>query len=370
MIDARKQHWEKYWQELRHHLEWTQGFGVYFYFSDHTELLSFLQNRLQQFLIGRTTRLQIIEYDSKDPEWVETTLNSLLSRDKKWQLLHAPVWIDLTTDNGEQAQKDYFTLLSRLNERRDSLRKYYQSPVIFCIPFIFQNNSRLAAPDLWSVRDFSESIPIADSDTNTKNNQGSTYFSEREENNCAKASKHQQAIIEEWERLENTNKNDIGTLRSSQRASRELLKLGWLKDASKVAQKSLEIAKMLGKTPSSPESLRDLLVSLNMVGQVAQQQGRWNDAHENYKESLDIRRRLSEMLGETPESLRDLSVSLYNLGCVYEGQEDRVKALAIFEEGFEIGKRLAEMQVGIPSFTEMVSYFQKKLDSVFLQADN
>ena len=72
MIDPRKQYWEKHWQELRHHLEWTQGFGIYYYFSDNTELLQFLKQRLEDFLFGQTTRLQTIKYDD-DPQWVEKT---------------------------------------------------------------------------------------------------------------------------------------------------------------------------------------------------------------------------------------------------------------------------------------------------------
>lgn len=36
---------EKYWQELRHHIEWTQGFGLYFYFTDNTELLTFFKRK-------------------------------------------------------------------------------------------------------------------------------------------------------------------------------------------------------------------------------------------------------------------------------------------------------------------------------------
>ena len=75
------------------------------------------------------------------------------------------------------------------------------------------------------------------------------------------------------------------------------------------------------------------------------------------------------MLGETPESLRDLSVSLYNLGCNFEEQDEKGKAQIAFQEGFDIAERLAEMQPDIPSYTEVVSYFVKKLDSAFIKTD-
>jgi hypothetical protein len=60
----------------------------------------------------------------------------------------------------------------------------------------------------------------------------------------------------------------------------------------------------------TPESLRDLSVSLIKVGDVWAAQRQWQDALACYQESLQVRRQIVAEFGKTPESLRDLSVSL------------------------------------------------------------
>ncbi|WP_315134515.1 hypothetical protein, partial [uncultured Actinomyces sp.] len=57
----------------------------------------------------------------------------------------------------------------------------------------------------------------------------------------------------------------------------------------------------------TPESRRDLSVSLNNVGRVAELRGDLGEAADCFQESLGARRELVELLG-TPESRRDLSV--------------------------------------------------------------
>ncbi|PID99909.1 MAG: hypothetical protein CSA79_05990 [Thiothrix nivea] len=121
---------------------------------------------------------------------------------------------------------------------------------------------------------------------------------------------------------------------------------------------------MLGETP---ESLRDLSVSLNKVGGVAQQQGRWGDAQLAYQESLEIRRRLKALLGETPESLRDLSVSLYNLGRVFLEQNQSNLAMPYLQEGLAVCKRIAEMLPDLPAYTEGVGFFETLIDQATQQ---
>ena len=69
-------------------------------------------------------------------------------------------------------------------------------------------------------------------------------------------------------------------------------------------------------------------MSLNNVGRVAQARGDWGVAAESYEESLDISRDLADSLG-TPESLRDLIISLDNLAGVVErlGDAERAESL-------------------------------------------
>jgi tetratricopeptide (TPR) repeat protein len=97
------------------------------------------------------------------------------------------------------------------------------------------------------------------------------------------------------------------------------------------------------------ESLRDLSVSLNKVGGVAERQGDWTQAESAYRESLALRRQLVERLGGTPESLRDLSVSLDNLGGVAERQGDWRRPRAPTAKAWRSGRQLVERLGGTPS---------------------
>ncbi len=61
---------------------------------------------------------------------------------------------------------------------------------------------------------------------------------------------------------------------------------------------------------NSDEVLRDLSISLDKVGDVAQALGNLTEAQQAYSESLLIMRQQRDRLGDSPEVLRDLSVSL------------------------------------------------------------
>ena len=91
--------------------------------------------------------------------------------------------------------------------------------------------------------------------------------------------------------------------------------------------------------------MRDLSVSLNKVGDVAQAQEDWRRAGEAFEESLSIRRTLRERVGDTPQALRDLSVSLNKVGDVAQAQEDWRRAGEAFEESLSI-RRTSRERVG------------------------
>ena len=62
----------------------------------------------------------------------------------------------------------------------------------------------------------------------------------------------------------------------------------------------------------TPEARRDLSVSLNNVGRVAEARGEWGVAEAAYRESLEVRRELEHLLG-TPQARQDVSTSEENL---------------------------------------------------------
>ena len=80
-------------------------------------------------------------------------------------------------------------------------------------------------------------------------------------------------------------------------------------EAEPLYVEALELSRRLFEQLGTPESARDVSVSLDHVGGVRVAAGDWPGAQQAYEESLALRRRLSEQLG-TPQSARDLVVSL------------------------------------------------------------
>ena len=114
----------------------------------------------------------------------------------------------------------------------------------------------------------------------------------------------------------------------------------WAYDAAAAAAtESLGVRRGLVDVLGTPESRRDLSVSLDSVGRVAEARGDWGAAGRAYEESLDLARDLADSLG-TPESLRDLVVLLGNLAGVVERLGDAERAESLRAERDRIAKIL------------------------------
>ena len=74
----------------------------------------------------------------------------------------------------------------------------------------------------------------------------------------------------------------------------------------------MEIRRGLEESLGTPQARRDLSVSLDNVGQVAEARGDWDAAQTAYLESLELARELEDLLG-TPQAQRDVSTSQENL---------------------------------------------------------
>ena len=109
--------------------------------------------------------------------------------------------------------------------------------------------------------------------------------------------------------------------------------------AAAAATESLGVRRGLVDVLGTPESRRDLSVSLDNVGRVAEARGDWGAAGRAYEESLDLARDLADSLG-TPESLRDLVISLSNLAGVVEQLGDTERAESLRAERDRIAKIL------------------------------
>ena len=124
--------------------------------------------------------------------------------------------------------------------------------------------------------------------------------------------------------------------------------------AAEAARDSLRVARELVELLGTPESRRDLSVSLDNVGRVAQLRGDLGEAADCFQEFLGARRELVELLG-TPESRRDLSVSLDNVESVAELRGDLGEAADCFQESLEVARALADEQGTLQALKDLLT---------------
>ena len=91
-----------------------------------------------------------------------------------------------------------------------------------------------------------------------------------------------------------------------------------------------------------------------VVRQIGEVFGAYNAAAEAARDSLGARRELVELLG-TPESRRDLSVSLNNVGRVAELRGDLGEAADCFQESLEVARALADEQGTLQALKDLLT---------------
>ncbi|MCF6354737.1 MAG: tetratricopeptide repeat protein [Candidatus Polarisedimenticolaceae bacterium] len=95
-----------------------------------------------------------------------------------------------------------------------------------------------------------------------------------------------------------------------------------------------------------------------------QAMGEWEQARTLFSESLDIRRQIIVRVGETPESLRDLSVSLNNVANTHKAMGEWEQARTTFEEGLHLGLQLAKHLPNHPDYATLADHFTRQLQAL------
>ena len=298
---------ENAWLRLKRHLEWCDHFALLFIFSAHPVVIRVFRERLADIFRARVTRLHTPI--PEEPEQLFTvTMPELLKPPDYLKALKAPYWLDLSSRTGEEWERTRINFLLRLNERREILRQALVRPLILVLPLAEFSKTREMAPDLWSIRHLSMTT-------------GSWVLPEEERVTAPSLkasfsvpyvfSQYDKAILREWERVKDKESTDRGILLAGFRAYQVVSTHKQHKEAHGIAGLLLKFSKgQIKRIGETPESLRDLSVSLNKVGDTARALGELDEARRGYEESLEIRRKIIERIGETPESLRNLSVSL------------------------------------------------------------
>ena len=292
-------------------VEWSdRAFSLIFLFADigsARALADWLDERLS--LSGaELQRVAPAPSFSTDPEaFVDSVVNQLTS----WNDLPGAVWLQLHLNPGEPKTNDArMRFLARLNERRYLLERDLKHPLVLVLPAESRVQARTIAPDLWHVRALSEQLvasPVSRQiDVSVEE---VAYADDAGDATVIVVSSDEPAEVVEWFRIRGAEPTRIN-LPAGWAAVRALQASGRLAAAAVTAQEVLAVARERAGDGSRPESLRDLSISLNHVGDVARAQGNGPQAEAVYRESLALSRQLVERLGGTPEALRDLSRGL------------------------------------------------------------
>ncbi|HVT11984.1 MAG TPA: tetratricopeptide repeat protein, partial [Fimbriimonadaceae bacterium] len=111
---------------------------------------------------------------------------------------------------------------------------------------------------------------------------------------------------------------------------------GAVDDGKLLVEESLGLARRRTEAEISVDSLRDLSISLDNVGNVRLDAGQLAEAIAAYEESLQIGRDILRDYGRSLQALRDLSVSLNNVGRVRLDAGQLAEAITAYEESLQI----------------------------------
>ena len=347
---------EEAWLRLKQHLEWSDHFALGFIFTDHPRVIHIFRERLAKIYKARVTHL--ISPDLEQPSDLLTKLMpDLLHPTTLQQVLERPNWIDLSIYSGEDWAQARILFLIRLNEQRESLRKSLKNPLVLILPASERTRIRTLVPDIWAIRDFCIDtgawVALAPDASLPPVKHPVTQFPFTD---------FETSLVNEWERLKKKKTLDRGFLLAADRAQKVSLRAGHLEMATRIAESQRRfVKKLLKRVGETPESLRDLSVSLDNVGNCLKALGRLEKAFESYSESLEIRRQLLKRVGETPESLRDLSVSLDKVGDCLIAIGNLTQAKQYLEDGWAIVHHLLGLFPEQFEYKTLAEHFQDRI---------
>jgi hypothetical protein len=326
---------------LLRHLEWQDaGFSLIFLFADvgpSLQIADWLDQRLA--LQGRP--LQRREASDSFVRHPEAAVDELVGRFAELSTQAGGVWYALQRHPGDEQWNRARTLfLARLNERRFLLERDLKRPLLLVLPAHFRPETRAIAPDIWHKRDLSEELRLPPDGVLKPNHVGVEAAARVATGNDSLPA------FAEWQRMASGPLPEQAFLPTAWQACEELLAAGRPADAEGVARSALLLARRRAAADDAGE--RDLMVSLGMLGGVAETQGDWAQAENAYRESLALGRQLVERLGGTPQSLRDLSVALDKVGGVAERQGDWAQAENAYRESLALRHQLIERLGGTP----------------------
>ncbi len=326
------------WRLLGRSLELAEGhFAYYLVFSNWPEQNLAGKALLNGALQARGLSLQVVVPDAPE-KLVETAIAALFRDDLPPA---TPLWLECWRNASDPAWNlARRRLMARLNEGRGRLEKEVLRPLILLLPRDGVLRAAEDAPDMWSIRKLvvhlerpaMPGVPIETLEL-------PKFVEPPTPENLARAERKLVAWQKQWAKAEAAGDMHTLSLPDAWDATEALLEAGRLQDARTVAEQAL-MASRSRRDDSQPNTLRDLSIALDKVGQVFRDLDNLEEARVAFEESLALCRRLRGTLGDVPQTLRDLSISLNDLGLVYQDSGDFESARLAYAEMLAINRQL------------------------------
>ena len=137
---------------------------------------------------------------------------------------------------------------------------------------------------------------------------------------------------------------------------------GNLKVARTLFADSLKISRKFAEQLKLPEFFFEVYRSLNRLGRIEEKDGNLKVAKILFTEALDIMKKLAEQLN-TPKYLRGVFISLLSIGDLEEEEGNLKGATTLFVESLEISRKLAE-QLDTPESLDDVSFSLNRIGKI------
>ncbi len=309
---------ESAWQTLRSSLEWSQGFSLIFVFCSDAASKKALFGRASDLMQAQVRPFQQPQCKSADAV-LKRLLPLAVNPSQAHVAMGLPLWLDIDSSPGDpawdQARQEF---LYRLNERRAAIMREHPRPVVLALPLNWTKRAAEAAPDLWTIRQptvYLDGRPSDAGDSGPDIRDFAPVSVRHSVEIDSKQIAELPAVLQRW-LARSEQEQAAASIWDASLAIDAALEHGQAALAHDMSQKAAEQARVQLEKSRNPERLRDLSVSMNKLGQVAQALGRLEEAQHAFEMEIQIAQELCASYGETATALEVLAYGHEALGDV------------------------------------------------------
>jgi tetratricopeptide (TPR) repeat protein len=360
---------EAIWRDLKTQFEWADKFDLFVLFTNNPLISKVLRERIKLIYTGNQTPIHYFE-----PQAPETLIYDVFSFLDPLEDEHlddsqrSPIWLELNK-YGEQWESEQKSLLARMNESRDRLRKHHPRPFVIVLNNDLSQLVRIISPDLWSVRgysriltqDFLVEVKEIDSGISQPIHTENLFNIHKERIDDI----DQHPKIKEWQRLVDRDAQGIDVLYAGYDAFCTAFDNGFYKLAENISSVFLEKAYHLkDEQKEDRQVLKGLSAALNCSGDINKYHGNFSAAEKNYSESLRLSRQLQQLLGDQSEVLREISVSLNKVGDINQSLGNTAEVLEQYSESLAIRRQIQQLMGDKPEVLRDISVSLEKVADI------